>query len=74
MRKGIREGLAAITSFDGITGSSKFDEQGDPIKCAVVVKISDKGEFVFEAVRLPVTNRLLIDKDRAGAKRPPLFC
>ena len=48
MRKAIREGLAAIKSFDGITGSSKFDEQGDPIKCAVVVKISDQGEFVFE--------------------------
>ena len=48
MRKMIRDGLAAIKSFDGITGSSKFDAQGDPIKCAVVVKISDKGEFVFE--------------------------
>ena len=48
MRKLIRDGLASIKSFDGITGSSKFDEQGDPIKCAVVVKISDKGEFVFE--------------------------
>jgi len=48
MRKAIREGLSAIKSFDGITGSSKFDEQGDPIKCAVVVKISDAGKFVFE--------------------------
>ena len=48
MRKMIRDGLSAIKSFDGITGSSKFDAQGDPIKCAVVVKISDKGEFVFE--------------------------
>jgi len=48
MREAIREGLAAIKSFDGITGSSKFDEQGDPIKCAVVVKISDEGKFVFE--------------------------
>ena len=48
MRKMIRDGLASIKSFDGITGSSKFDAQGDPIKCAVVVKISDKGEFVFE--------------------------
>ena len=48
MRKAVREGLAAIKSFDGITGSSKFDAQGDPIKCAVVVKISDQGEFVFE--------------------------
>ena len=48
MRKAIRDGLAAIKSFDGITGSSKFDKQGDPIKCAVVVKISDTGKFVFE--------------------------
>lgn len=48
MRAAIRDGLAAIKSFDGITGSSKFDEQGDPIKCAVVVKISDEGKFVFE--------------------------
>jgi len=48
MRKLIRDGLASIKSFDGITGQSKFDEQGDPIKCAVVVKISDQGEFVFE--------------------------
>ncbi len=48
MRKSIREGLAAIKSFDGITGSSKFDAQGDPIKCAVVVKIDDQGQFVFE--------------------------
>jgi len=47
-RKLIRDGLASIDSFDGITGKSKFDEQGDPIKCAVVVKISDQGEFVFE--------------------------
>jgi branched-chain amino acid transport system substrate-binding protein len=47
-RQLIRDGLASIKSFDGITGTSKFDEQGDPIKCAVVVKISDKGEFVFE--------------------------
>jgi branched-chain amino acid transport system substrate-binding protein len=48
MRKAIRDGLAAIKTFDGITGSSKFDAQGDPIKCAVVVKISDTGTFVFE--------------------------
>ena len=46
-RAAIREALAAIPSFEGITGSMKFDEQGDPIKCAVVVKIDDAGEFVF---------------------------
>ncbi|MEN8729807.1 MAG: ABC transporter substrate-binding protein, partial [Desulfuromonadales bacterium] len=48
MRKAIRDGLAAIKSFDGVTGSSKFNEQGDPIKCAVIVKVSDEGTFVFE--------------------------
>jgi branched-chain amino acid transport system substrate-binding protein len=47
-RKAVREGIAAITSFDGITGSMKFDEQGDPVKCAVVVKISQTGEFEFK--------------------------
>lgn len=47
-RKSVREGIAAISSFDGITGSMKFDEQGDPVKCAVVVKISQSGEFEFK--------------------------
>lgn len=47
-RKAVREGIAAITSFDGITGSMKFDSQGDPVKCAVVVKISQAGEFEFK--------------------------
>ena len=46
-RKAIREAMAGIKSFAGITGSMKFDAEGDPIKCAVVVKISDKGEFEF---------------------------
>jgi branched-chain amino acid transport system substrate-binding protein len=46
-RKAIREAMAGIKSFAGITGSMKFDAQGDPIKCAVVVRISDKGEFEF---------------------------
>ncbi len=46
-RKAIREAMAKIPSFDGITGGMKFDEQGDPVKCAVVVKISDNGKFEF---------------------------
>ena len=43
----IRDGLSNIAEFAGVTGSMKFDEQGDPIKCAVVVKISDEGAFEF---------------------------
>ncbi|PLX39809.1 MAG: branched-chain amino acid ABC transporter substrate-binding protein [Deltaproteobacteria bacterium] len=46
-REAIRDGLSSITKFDGITGSMSFDEQGDPVKCAVVVKITDEGEFEF---------------------------
>ncbi|NCC23589.1 MAG: ABC transporter substrate-binding protein [Deltaproteobacteria bacterium] len=46
-RKAIRDAMAAIPEFPGITGDMKFDEEGDPIKCAVVVQISEQGEFVF---------------------------
>ncbi len=47
VRMRLKESLSNITEFEGITGKMKFDDQGDPIKCAVVVKISDQGEFVF---------------------------
>ena len=43
-REAVRKGMTEITSFAGITGNMKFDEQGDPVKCAVVVRISDSGE------------------------------
>jgi len=41
----IRDGLASIKDFAGITGNMTFDEQGDPIKCAVIVEIKG-GEFL----------------------------
>jgi len=43
----VRDALAQIKDFDGITGKMTFTEEGDPIKCAVIVKISDAGEFEF---------------------------
>ena len=46
-RQCVRDALAKIKEFDGITGKMTFNEDGDPSKCAVVVKISDKGEFEF---------------------------
>ena len=46
-RQCVRDALAEIKEFDGITGKMTFTEEGDPIKCAVVVRISDKGEFEF---------------------------
>jgi branched-chain amino acid transport system substrate-binding protein len=46
-RKAVRDALAQIKNFKGITGDMTFTEEGDPIKCAVIVKISDKGEYEF---------------------------
>jgi branched-chain amino acid transport system substrate-binding protein len=46
-RKCVRDALAKITDFEGITGKMTFTEEGDPIKCAVIVRISDAGEFEF---------------------------
>jgi branched-chain amino acid transport system substrate-binding protein len=46
-RVAVRDALAKIKEFDGITGKMTFTEEGDPIKCAVIVKISDAGEFEF---------------------------
>jgi branched-chain amino acid transport system substrate-binding protein len=43
----VRDALAQIKDFEGITGTMTFTEEGDPIKCAVIVKISDAGEFEF---------------------------
>jgi branched-chain amino acid transport system substrate-binding protein len=46
-RKAVRDALAQIKKFQGITGNMDFTEDGDPIKCAVIVKINDSGEFEF---------------------------
>ncbi len=46
-RKNVRDAMAQIKEFDGITGQMTFTDEGDPIKCAVIVRISEKGEFEF---------------------------
>lgn len=46
-RKAVRDALAKVENFKGITGDMTFTEEGDPKKCAVIVKISDKGEYEF---------------------------
>ena len=43
----VRDALAGIKEFPGITGNITFTEEGDPIKCAVIAKISDDGLFSF---------------------------
>ena len=46
-RTAVRDALARVENFEGITGKMTFTEEGDPNKCAVIVKISDKGEYEF---------------------------
>ena len=46
-RQCVRDAMAKIKEYNGITGKMTFTEDGDPIKCAVIVRISDKGEYEF---------------------------
>lgn len=47
-RKAVRDQLAQIKAFEGITGQMTFNgKTGDPVKCAVLVKISPEGAFTF---------------------------
>ncbi|WP_119070095.1 ABC transporter substrate-binding protein [Aggregatilinea lenta] len=45
-RADIRDALANIQLFEGVTGIMSFDEQGDPIKCAVIIQIQE-GAFTY---------------------------
>lgn len=50
----VRDALARVTGFAGITGTMTFTPgSGDPSKCAVIVKISDAGEFNFHKQSCP---------------------
>mgnify|MGYP002683116389 FL=1 len=42
--------MAAIRDFEGITGTMTFDDEGDPIKCAVIVQIQDSEVSFYESV------------------------
>ena len=46
-RQCVRDALANIKDFSGITGNMTFTEEGDPIKCAVIVRISETGDYEF---------------------------
>ena len=46
-RTAIRDGMKSITTYDGVTGTMKFDNgNGDPTKSAVIIQISD-GQFKY---------------------------
>jgi branched-chain amino acid transport system substrate-binding protein len=52
-RQAVRDALAKLPSYDGVTGNMKFQEgSGDPIKSAVILQIKD-GKFVWFANAAP---------------------
>jgi branched-chain amino acid transport system substrate-binding protein len=46
-REAVKDAVVALKDFPGVTGSMTFNADGDPDKTAVVVQISDAGEFTF---------------------------
>ena len=42
----IRDAIALTRNFDGVTGNITFNENGDPIKSAVILKF-DKGTSIY---------------------------
>jgi branched-chain amino acid transport system substrate-binding protein len=53
-RKAVRDSLSKVTEFDGITGKMAFDgKSGDPMKCAIIVRINPEGKFEFYKMACP---------------------
>ena len=40
-RQKVRDALAGVQEFDGVTGAMKFQGTGDPIKSAVIIHVKD---------------------------------
>jgi ABC-type branched-subunit amino acid transport system substrate-binding protein len=49
-RHAIRDALAETRDFDGVTGKISFDENGDPVKRTVVMKITDGRPALFMTI------------------------
>ncbi len=45
----VRDALASIELFEGVTGIMSFDEQGDPIKCAVIIQFVDGEKKYYDS-------------------------
>jgi branched-chain amino acid transport system substrate-binding protein len=45
-RQAVRDALASITSFEGVTGNMQFTGTGDPVKSAVILQVKE-GKFVY---------------------------
>lgn len=51
-RQAVRDALAAITAYEGVTGNMQFKGTGDPIKSAVILQIKG-GKFTYFATANP---------------------
>lgn len=51
-RQAVRDALASIKQYDGVTGTMQFKGTGDPIKSAVVIQIK-KGKFTYYQTAKP---------------------
>jgi len=52
-RQAVRDALAKIRGYEGVTGRMQFrDDSGDPIKSAVILQIKD-GQFIWVADAQP---------------------
>ncbi len=51
-RQAVRDALAGITLYEGVTGNMQFKGSGDPIKSAVILQIKN-GKFVYFATANP---------------------
>jgi branched-chain amino acid transport system substrate-binding protein len=51
-RQKVRDALASVKEFDGVTGKMQFQGTGDPVKSAVIIQIKD-GKFTYFASEQP---------------------
>ncbi len=51
-RQAVRNALAAITAYEGVTGTMQFKGSGDPIKSAVILQIKG-GKFTYFTMANP---------------------
>jgi branched-chain amino acid transport system substrate-binding protein len=51
-RQKLRDALATITEFEGVTGKMAFKGTGDPVKSAVILQIKD-GKFTYHTSVAP---------------------
>jgi branched-chain amino acid transport system substrate-binding protein len=46
-RTAVKDAIASLSTFPGITGTMTFDANGDPAKPVVVVRVNEAGEFEY---------------------------